>query len=186
MLPYYTARAGVPTCHARRVPRFVAVTDRSPWLPAGQTPPGCGLRPLLADVARSRAPSASRRRPIRRLEWSETKNVRWKVEIPGRGHSSPIVWGDRVYVTTAVPVGVDRRRAARAARRAAAARRPPLRRHGARSEDRQDGLGARRARSRSRTSGRTSTTARGRRARRSPTASGSTPTSSRSGSTPTT
>jgi outer membrane protein assembly factor BamB len=40
------------------------------------------------------------------LEWSETRNIRWKVEIPGRGHSSPIVWGDRVYVTTAVPVGV--------------------------------------------------------------------------------
>jgi outer membrane protein assembly factor BamB len=39
-------------------------------------------------------------------EWSETKNVRWKVEIPGRGHSSPIVWNDRIYVTTAVPVGV--------------------------------------------------------------------------------
>jgi len=39
-------------------------------------------------------------------EWSETRNLRWKVEIPGRGHSSPIVWGDRVYVTTAVPVGV--------------------------------------------------------------------------------
>lgn len=39
-------------------------------------------------------------------EWSETKNIRWKVEIAGRGHSSPIVWGDRVYVTTAVPVGV--------------------------------------------------------------------------------
>ena len=40
------------------------------------------------------------------LEWSETKNVKWKVEIPGRGSSSPIVWGDRIYVTTAVPVGV--------------------------------------------------------------------------------
>ena len=40
------------------------------------------------------------------LEWSETKNVRWKVEIPGRGSSSPVVWGDRVFVTTAVPVGL--------------------------------------------------------------------------------
>jgi outer membrane protein assembly factor BamB len=40
-------------------------------------------------------------------EWSERTNVRWKIEIPGRGHSSPIVWGDRVYVTTAVPVGVS-------------------------------------------------------------------------------
>jgi len=39
------------------------------------------------------------------LEWSETKNVRWKVEIPGRGSGSPVVWGDRVYVTTAVPSG---------------------------------------------------------------------------------
>lgn len=36
-------------------------------------------------------------------EWSETKNVRWKIEIPGRGAASPIVWGDRVYVLTAVP-----------------------------------------------------------------------------------
>ena len=41
------------------------------------------------------------------LEWSETKNIRWKVEIPGRGSSSPIVWGDRVFVSTAVPVGID-------------------------------------------------------------------------------
>ena len=40
------------------------------------------------------------------VEWGETKNIKWKVEIPGRGSSSPIVWGNRVYVTTAVPVGV--------------------------------------------------------------------------------
>jgi outer membrane protein assembly factor BamB len=36
-------------------------------------------------------------------EWSETKNVRWKIELPGRGSASPIVWGDRLYVLTAVP-----------------------------------------------------------------------------------
>ena len=29
-------------------------------------------------------------------------NIRWKVEIPGLAHSSPIVWGDRVYVTSAI------------------------------------------------------------------------------------
>ena len=40
-------------------------------------------------------------------EWSESKNVRWKVEIPGRGTSTPIVWGDRVYLLSAVPVGVE-------------------------------------------------------------------------------
>jgi outer membrane protein assembly factor BamB len=39
------------------------------------------------------------------VEWSETKNVRWKAELPGRGHSSPIVWGERVFLTTAVPYG---------------------------------------------------------------------------------
>jgi outer membrane protein assembly factor BamB len=40
------------------------------------------------------------------IEWSETKNIRWKVEIPGRGSASPIVWRDRVFVLTAIPVGV--------------------------------------------------------------------------------
>ena len=39
-------------------------------------------------------------------EWSETKNIRWKVEIPGRGSASPVVWGDRVFVLSAVPVGM--------------------------------------------------------------------------------
>jgi outer membrane protein assembly factor BamB len=37
------------------------------------------------------------------VQWSDTKNIRWKIEIPGRGSSSPIVWGDRVYVLSAVP-----------------------------------------------------------------------------------
>ena len=40
-------------------------------------------------------------------EWSESKNVRWKVEIPGRGTSTPVLWGDRVYVLTAAPVGAE-------------------------------------------------------------------------------
>jgi outer membrane protein assembly factor BamB len=40
------------------------------------------------------------------LQWSETKNVRWKVEIPGRGSASPVVWGDRIYLLSAVPIGV--------------------------------------------------------------------------------
>src|SRR5688572_7228795 len=33
--------------------------------------------------------------------WSDTQNVRWKVEVPGRGHSSPIIWKDRIFLTTA-------------------------------------------------------------------------------------
>ena len=39
------------------------------------------------------------------VTWSETKNVRWKVKIPGSGSASPIVWGDRIFVTTAIPTG---------------------------------------------------------------------------------
>jgi outer membrane protein assembly factor BamB len=39
------------------------------------------------------------------LRWSETENVRWKVPIPGRGSASPVVWGDRVFVLTAVGEG---------------------------------------------------------------------------------
>ncbi len=35
-------------------------------------------------------------------EWGEAKNVRWKTPLPGKGHSSPVVWGKRVFVTTAV------------------------------------------------------------------------------------
>ena len=39
------------------------------------------------------------------VEWSEDKNVQWKIELPGRGHSTPIVWGDRIFLTAAVPFG---------------------------------------------------------------------------------
>lgn len=39
------------------------------------------------------------------VSWSERKNIRWKIKLPGKGHSTPIVWGDQVFVTTAVPYG---------------------------------------------------------------------------------
>jgi len=39
------------------------------------------------------------------LTWSENKNVRWKVAIPGRGWSSPVVQGDRIWLTTATEEG---------------------------------------------------------------------------------
>lgn len=37
--------------------------------------------------------------------WSSTKNIKWKVEIPGRSSGSPVVWDDSVFVVTAVPTG---------------------------------------------------------------------------------
>lgn len=39
------------------------------------------------------------------LVWSETKNVRWKTAIPGRGWSSPAIQGDRIWLTTAADDG---------------------------------------------------------------------------------
>src|SRR5215470_131147 len=39
------------------------------------------------------------------IRWSETNNIRWKIALPGKGHSSPIVFGDSIYVLCALPVG---------------------------------------------------------------------------------
>lgn len=35
-------------------------------------------------------------------EWSETKNVLWKVEVPGNGLATPAVWGDQIFIMTSV------------------------------------------------------------------------------------
>lgn len=37
--------------------------------------------------------------------WSDTMNVRWKVPVPGTGNSSPIVWGNRIYMATSYDNG---------------------------------------------------------------------------------
>ena len=56
---------------------------------------------ILADWPRFRGPtgfgtSSDSRIPI---EWSDTKNLKWKLELPGAGFSSPIVVKDRAFVT---------------------------------------------------------------------------------------
>lgn len=51
--------------------------------------------PLATGVSRTATPPT---------EWSETKNIRWKVPIPGRSSSSPVIWNDRVFLLTAIPV----------------------------------------------------------------------------------
>jgi outer membrane protein assembly factor BamB len=37
------------------------------------------------------------------VEWSDTKNIAWRVSIPGKGNSSPVIWGEKIFLTTAVP-----------------------------------------------------------------------------------
>jgi outer membrane protein assembly factor BamB len=39
------------------------------------------------------------------LKWSDTENIKWKAAIPGRGFSTPVVWGEKIFLTTAIPTG---------------------------------------------------------------------------------
>lgn len=41
------------------------------------------------------------------LTWSETENIRWKTPIHGKGWSSPVVWGDQIWMTTATEDGTQ-------------------------------------------------------------------------------
>jgi outer membrane protein assembly factor BamB len=41
-------------------------------------------------------------------EWSATRNIAWKTAVPGAGHSSPIVWDDRIFTATAMPEKKER------------------------------------------------------------------------------
>jgi len=37
--------------------------------------------------------------------WSESENIKWKVELPGKGHSSPVIWGNKIFLQTAIDTG---------------------------------------------------------------------------------
>lgn len=41
-------------------------------------------------------------------KWGSTNEVRWKAEIPGAGHASPIVWGNRVFIVSCIPEREER------------------------------------------------------------------------------
>lgn len=43
------------------------------------------------------------------IRWSASENVVWKVAVPGKGHSSPVVWGDRLFLTTCIEDSGDRK-----------------------------------------------------------------------------
>lgn len=36
------------------------------------------------------------------VEWNENKNVKWKVQIPGKGHATPVIWDDQIILLSAV------------------------------------------------------------------------------------
>jgi outer membrane protein assembly factor BamB len=104
-------------CATRRL-----ILDASAWHPAGKDAPVPERRivrttanpsPRLPDPVRTtatwpsfRGPQASGLAGTQNLpdDWDVKtgRNIRWKRPIPGLAHSSPIVWGDRVFVTTAI------------------------------------------------------------------------------------
>ena len=69
----------------------------------------CGGADLVADWPEFRGPTGQGIASATGLpiEWSETQNVRWKAELPGRGWSSPVVAGNHIWLTTAFETEVD-------------------------------------------------------------------------------
>lgn len=63
----------------------------------------------FADWPDWRGPSADGRTTVKNLpmHWSETENVTWKTGIHDLGHSTPVVWGDQIWFTTATEDGTE-------------------------------------------------------------------------------
>src|SRR4051812_42267800 len=68
---------------------------------------GRGAADVQDNWPQWRGPLGTGGAPLARppVEWSGTKNIRWKTALPGKGHSTPVVWGDRIFLTTAIPYG---------------------------------------------------------------------------------
>ena len=71
----------------------------------------CGAFPALAENwpawrgGDGSGHSSEKNLPVK---WSTTENVRWKVELPERGNSTPVVWGNRVFITQATDKSTKR------------------------------------------------------------------------------
>ena len=67
-------------------------------------PAGAGQWPQWrGPLATGEAPDAN---PL--VEWSESRNVKWKIAVPGMGASTPIVWNDTIYLQSSEPTGPDK------------------------------------------------------------------------------
>jgi hypothetical protein len=84
-----TPQAGA---QVRTVTHASAVNDLPPIRPAADDWPWW-LGPNRNNIA-----AAGQDPPVR---WSETENVVWKIDVPGRGHGSPCLWGDRIFLPSA-------------------------------------------------------------------------------------
>lgn len=41
------------------------------------------------------------------IEFSESQNLKWKVPVPGRGHSTPVIWGEKIFLLTAIETDIS-------------------------------------------------------------------------------
>jgi outer membrane protein assembly factor BamB len=95
-LPWREYRRGLPSREHRTVRllslSFVALLCYAVCTPAQNWPSFRG--PNASGTAEGKLPTT----------WSvpNSKNIRWRTEIPGLSHASPIVWGNRIFVITAV------------------------------------------------------------------------------------
>ncbi len=91
-----------------RVSMILAAAIAVPAIVSGQ--PARLAKDSQAQWAKFRGPDNGAVADDPRLPdtWSETTNVVWKVDIPGLGWSSPVVWDDHVFLTTAVSAGEER------------------------------------------------------------------------------
>ncbi len=71
------------------------LAQTTPEWPTFRGPSGDGVAPASAQPP---------------VEWSETSNVAWKVAIPGRGRSSPVIAGNRVFLTFARETNIQRKK----------------------------------------------------------------------------
>src|SRR5262245_55030173 len=93
----------------------MSTRNRRAFLQAGSASAAALLLPRRAAAAEApegerywpqwRGPLATGEAPHARppVEWSETKNVAWRVALPGDGKSTPVVWRDLILLTAAVP-----------------------------------------------------------------------------------
>jgi outer membrane protein assembly factor BamB len=74
---------------------ILALFQSTPEWPTFRGPTGDGVAPAGAEPP---------------VEWSESRNVVWKAALPGRGRSSPVISGDRIFVTFALEKNVQRKK----------------------------------------------------------------------------
>jgi outer membrane protein assembly factor BamB len=73
----------------------LALFQSNPEWPTFRGPAGDGVAPAGAEPP---------------VEWSESRNVAWKIPLPGRGRSSPVIFGDRIFLTFAREKNLERKK----------------------------------------------------------------------------